>query len=143
MSIKMSYVRRNEIHVTVPTVPGPSTYEAGIATEKFQRYKPLRTDQISTETIKREGKKYIVRSTNTLNLFQIKNYFLKYESNLILPICKNRYKMDCIDYRYTLLPLTPYTTLLRRILSKLTPHVEEIGWDCQWGFRRAVENTSK
>lgn len=57
MSIKMSYVRRNEIHVTVPTVPGPSTYEAGIATEKFQRYKPLRTDQISTETIKREGKK--------------------------------------------------------------------------------------
>ena len=59
-----------------------------------------------------------------------------WKESIIVPIYKKRENINCSDYRGISLLLISYKILSNIILGSLTPYVEEIIEDHQYGFRR-------
>ena len=58
-----------------------------------------------------------------------------------VPIYKKGNKTDCSKYRGISLLPTMYKIVSNILLSRLTPHAEEITWDHQCGFRHNRSTT--
>ena len=59
----------------------------------------------------------------------------EWKESIIVPIYKKGDKTDCSNYRGVSLLSTTYKILSNTLLSRLTPHAEEIIGDHQCGFR--------
>jgi hypothetical protein len=133
-----------DIHTAEPLVPEPSLAEVEIAIGKLKSYKSPGTDQIPAELIKAGGEtlyseihKLICCIWNKEELPQ------QWKESIIVPIYKKGDKTDCNNYPgITLLP-TAYKILSNIILTRLTPHVNEIIGDHQCGFRHNRSTTDQ
>jgi len=67
----------------------------------------------------------------------------EWKESLIVPIYKKHDKTDCNNYRGISLLPTAYKILSNILLSRLTPHAEEIIGDHQCGFRRNRSTTDR
>ena len=65
----------------------------------------------------------------------------EWKVSITVPIYKKGDKTDCCDYRGISLLSTTHKSLCNILLSKLTPHAEEIIGDHQYGFRRNGSTT--
>jgi len=73
----INYVRQTEIHTAEPLVPEPSTFEVELAIEKLKSHTSPGIKQIPTELIKAGDRKFTMRSTNMLFLFETRRNSLR------------------------------------------------------------------
>jgi hypothetical protein len=66
-----------------------------------------------------------------------------WKESIIVPIYKKGNRTDCCNYRGISLLSASYKTLSNILLSRLTPHVDEIIGDHQCGFRRNRSTTDQ
>jgi hypothetical protein len=137
-------VRQMDIHTVEPLVPEPSLVEVEIAIGELKSYKSLGTDQIPAELIKAGGgtlcseiHKLICFVWNKEELPQ------QWKQSIIIPIHKNGDKTDCNNYRGVSLLSTAYRILSKILLAWLTPYVNEVTGDHQWGFRHNKSTTNQ
>jgi hypothetical protein len=62
---------------------------------------------------------------------------------IIVPVHKKGDKTDCSNYRGILLLSNSYKMLSNILLSRLSPYIDEIIGDHQFGFRRNGSTTDK
>ena len=135
-------VRQTEIHTAEPLVPVPSAFEVELAIEKLKIHKSPGIDQIPAELIKAGGKtvhceihKLIISIWNKEELPE------EWKESIIVPIYKKGDKTDSSNYwGISLLP-TKYKILSNILLSRLTPHAEEITGDNECGFKHGRSTT--
>jgi len=113
------------MHTAEPLVPRPSSVKIKVTIEKPKRYKSPGIDQILAELIQAGGDSYVMKSRNLLILFGIRNNCHTSGRNLLSYVFIKRV--------IKMLPTT-YKLLLTLLLSRLTPYVDEIIWDYQYGF---------
>ena len=98
-----------------------------MATEKLERYKSTGIDQIPAELFKAGGSKICSEIHKLINSILNKEELPEQcKESIIVPICKKADKTDCSNYRGMSLLSTAYKGLSNILLSRLTPHAEEI-----------------
>jgi len=112
-----------------------SAFEDKLAIEKRKSHKSPGTDQIPAEMIKAGGRtirheihKLIISIWNKEELPE------EWKESIIVHIYKKGDKTDCSNYRGISLFPSMYKILSNILLSRLTPHAEEIIGDQQGGF---------
>ena len=133
---RVNDVRQTEIHTAEPLVPEPSAFEFETAIEKLQRHKSLGNDQIPAELIKARDRTVLCEIHKLTNsILSEEELPEEWKESIIEPIYRID-KTDCSnDSGISHLP-TMYKILSNILLSRLTPHAEEITGDHQCGFRR-------
>jgi hypothetical protein len=128
-------VKQKDIQTAELLVPEPSLVEVETATGKLKSYKSLGTDQILAELIKARSEtlyseihRFICSICNKEELPQ------QWKESIIVPIYKRGDKTDCNNYRGISLSSTAYKILSNILLARLTPYVNEITADHQYGF---------
>jgi hypothetical protein len=128
-------VRQKDIHTAEPLVPEPSLVEVEIAIGKLKSYKSPGTDQIpaklikaGSETLGSEIHRLICCIWNKEELPQ------QWKESIIVPIYKKGDRTDCNNYRGVSLLSTAYKILSNILLTRLTPYVNEVIGDHQYGF---------
>jgi hypothetical protein len=119
----VSEVRQIEVQRAEPLVTGPSRLRVEIPTAKLKKYISPDSDEIPAEQIQAEGET-LLKTINSLILFRIMKNFLN--NGKIVPIYKKKDKTDCINYRGISLLSNSYEMLSDILLSRLSPHMDEI-----------------
>jgi sorting nexin-29 len=126
-----------DIHTTEPLVPEPSLVELETATGNLKSYKSPGTDQIPADLIKAVGETLYSEIHRPICCIWNKQELpQQWKESIIVPIYKKGDKIDCNKYRGISLLSTAYKIFSNILLAKLTPYVNEIIGDHQWGFRR-------
>jgi hypothetical protein len=130
-------VRQMDIHTAEPLVAEPSHIKVLIAIGKLKIYKFPGTDQIQAELIKTGGETLYSEIHRLIcSIWNKEELPQKWKESIIVPIHKNGEKTDCNNYRGISLLSTAYKILSKILLTRLTPHVNEIIENHQSGFRR-------
>jgi len=115
-----------------------------LAIEKLKSHKSPDIDKIPAELIKARDKtirweihKLIISIWNKEELPE------EWKESIILPIDQKGDKTGCSNYRGISLLPTMYKILSSILLSRLTPHAEEIIGDHHCGFRHSRSNTDR
>jgi hypothetical protein len=107
-----------------------------VATEKLKRHKSPGIDQIPTELTKAGGRTICSEIHKLINSVWNKEELPEqWKESISVPIYKKGDKTDCSNYRGISLLSTRYKILSNILLTRLTPHAEEIIGDHQSGFR--------
>jgi hypothetical protein len=139
----MGDIRQTEINTADPLVPEPSSFEVEIAVGKLKRYKSPGIDQILAELIQAGENTLRSEIHKLINCIWNKEELPEqWRESIIVPIYKKGDKIDCSNYRGILLS-TSYKILSNIHLSRLTPYVNEIIGDHQYGFRRNQSTTDQ
>ena len=129
-------VRQREIHTAKLLVLELSVFEIEMAIEKLKRHKSPDIDEIPAEMIKAVWRTIISEIHKLMNSVWNKEELTEqWKESVIVPIYKKGDKMYCSNYRGLSLFSSTYNILSNILLSRLTPYVGEIIWDCQCGFR--------
>jgi len=133
----VSVVRQAELHTAQPLVPEPSRFEVELAIEKLKIHKSPSNDQIPAELIKAGGRTIHSDIHKLINsIWNKKELPEQWKEPIIVPIYRKGDKTDCNSYTSISLLPTMYKILSNILLSRLTPHAEEIIGDDECGFRR-------
>jgi len=123
---------QTEIQTAEPQVPEPSAFEVEMTTEKFKSHKSPAIDQKPAEfveaggrTIRFEIHKLIISIWNKVEFSE------DWKDSIIVPIYKKVDKIDCTNYRGISILPDLYKILSNILLSRLTPHTNEIIRDHQ------------
>jgi hypothetical protein len=115
-----------------------------IAIGKLKRYKSPGTDQIQAELIKAGGETLCSEIHRLISSIWNKEELpQQWKESIIVPIYKKGDKADCNNYRGISLLLTAYKILSNILLVRLTPYVDKIIVDHQYGFRRNRSTTDQ
>jgi hypothetical protein len=137
-------VRQKDIQTAEPLVPEPSLVEVEIAIGKLKSYKSPGTDQIPTEFIKAGGQTLYSEIHRLIcSTWDKEELPQQWKESITVPIHKKGDKTDCNNYRGISRLSTAYTILSNILLARLTPYVNEIIGDHQWGFRRNRSTTDR
>jgi hypothetical protein len=121
-----------QIHTAEPLVSEPIACEAEMAIEKLERYKSPDIDQIPAELIKVRGSKISSDIPKLINSIWNKEKLPEqWKESVTVPIYKKGDKTDCSNYLGISLLSTTCIILSNILLSRLTPHAEEIIEDHQ------------
>jgi len=128
-------VRKTEIHIAEPLVPGPSASEVDVTTEEVKRNQSPGTDQIPAEMIK-AGSRTIHSAIHELinSIWNKEKLPEEWKELIIVPLYKKGDKTDCSNYRGISLLSTIYKILSNILLSRLTPYTGEITGNHQGAF---------
>jgi hypothetical protein len=135
-----SNVRQTEIYTAEPLVPEPSAFDIEMSIEKFKGTNHQLFIGFQKKLLKPNVVKFALISINLLILFGIKRNCLISGRSQSLYLFIRR-AIDCSNYRGISLLTTAYKILSNILLSRLTPHAEEITGDHQCGFRRNRSTT--
>jgi hypothetical protein len=134
---RVSDVRQVEIYTTEPLVPGPSSFEVGIAIASLKKYQSPGNDQIPAELIRAGDETLQSEIHKLINFIWSKEEFTdQWKGSIIVPIYKKGYRTDCCNYREMSLLSTSYKMLSNILLSRLCPYVDEIIGNHQCGYGR-------
>jgi hypothetical protein len=98
-----------------------------MAIEKRERHESPGIDQISAELFKAGGSKICSEIHKLINSILNKEELPdQCKESIIVPNCKKGDKRDCSNYRGMSLLSAAYKGLSNILLSRLTPHAEEI-----------------
>jgi hypothetical protein len=121
-----------DIYATEPLVPEVSLDEVEIAIGKLKSYKSPGTDQIPSELIKAGGEMLCSEKCKLIRSIWNKEELPQHwKESTIIPIYKKGDKIDCSNYRGIFLLSTAYKRLSTILLTRLTPHANEIIGDYQ------------
>jgi len=123
-------------HTAEPLVPEPSVFEVELAIEELKHHKSSGIDQIPSELIKAGGK--TIRYQIHILIISICNKEElpeEWKQSVTVPIYRKGDKTDCSNYRGISLLHSTYKILSNILLSRLTPHGEEIIRDHQCAFQ--------
>jgi len=128
-------VGQTEMHTAEPQVPELSAFEVEISTEKLKSYKSPGIDQNPAELIEAGGRtirfeihKLIISIWNKEELPE------DWKDLITVPNYNKSDKTDCSNNGGISILSTTYKTLSNILLSRLTPHAEEIIRDHQCEF---------
>jgi hypothetical protein len=108
------------MHTAELLVPESSSFEVEIATGKLDRHEPHAVDQYAPELIQAGGNEIRSEIHNIINYIWNKEHLSEHrKESIIVPI-------DCSDYRWISLLPTTYKNVSSILISRLTPHVDEI-----------------
>jgi len=128
-------VRQTKIHTAEALVPEPSASEVELAIEKLKSHKSPGIDQIPAALITAGGKTICCKMHKLIiSIWSKEELPEEWKESIIVPINKKGDKTDCSNYRSISLLPTTYKILSNILLSRLTPHAEEIIGDHQCGF---------
>jgi hypothetical protein len=129
-------VRQMEEHTAEPLVPEPSLIEVEIAIRMLKSYKSPGTDQIPTELIK-AGSETLCFQIHKLicSMWNKEELPQQWKESIIIPTHKKGDETDCNNYRGISLLSSAYKILSNILLARLTPYVNEVIGDHQYGFR--------
>ena len=128
-------VRQTEIHIAQPLVTECSAFEVEMAIGKPKSHNSPGIDQIPPEFIKAGGTTICYEIHKLLNSVWNKEELpVEWKQLIAVPIYKKCNKTDHSNYRGISLWSTVYKILSNILLSRLTPHAEEIIGDHQCGF---------
>jgi len=134
-------IRQTEMHTTELLVPESSASEFELAIEKLKSHKSPGINKIPAELIKATDKAIRCESHKLIiSIWNKEELPDELKESIILPINKKGDKTDCNYRGISLLPTT-YKILSSILLSRLTPHAEEIIGNHQCGFRRSRSTT--
>jgi hypothetical protein len=112
-----------------PLVPGPSHLEVEISIAKLKKYKSLaELHQAGGETFVSVFHKLITTIWNKEEMPD------QWKESIIVPIHKTGDKTDCNNYGGISLLSISYKILSNILLSRLSPYIDEIIGDHQFGF---------
>jgi hypothetical protein len=135
-------VRQTEIHTAEPLVPEPSAFEIELATEKLKRHKSPETGQIPTELVKAGGRAYHSKIYKLINSISNKVGYLRNGRSRSLHLLIRRVIKQAVviidAYHFYQLRTNFLSNIL---LSRLTPHAEDIFGYHQYGFRHNRSTT--
>jgi len=118
-------------------VPELSALKVEMAIEKLKRHKSPGIVQIPADLTDARGRTFRSEVHKLINSTWNKEELPEeWKESIIVPIYKKGDKTDCSNHRGISLLSTTYKILSNILLTKLTPHAEEIIWDHQCGFRR-------
>jgi hypothetical protein len=110
----------------------------------LESYKSPGNDQIPVELIKAGGKTlYSEIHTLICSIWNEEELPQQWKESIIVLIYKKGDKTDCNNYRGISLLSTAYTILSNILLARLTPYVNEITGDHQYGFHRYRSTTDQ
>jgi hypothetical protein len=113
-----------------------------MAIEKLKRRTSPGTDQVPTQRIKAGSRKIrsdIHKLVNSIwNKVELPE---EWKESIIVPIYNLGDKTDCSNYRSMSILSSTHKILSNILLSKLSPHTEEIIGDRQCGYRRNKSTT--
>jgi len=123
------------MHTAEPLVPEPSVFEVELAIEKLKSHKSPGSDQIPAELIKAGCRtiRYEIQKL-VISVWSKEELPEEWKESIIVPFYKNYDKTDCSHYKGILLLPTTYKILSSILLSRFTPHAEEIIGEHQCGF---------
>jgi hypothetical protein len=125
-------------------VSEPNLIKAEIAVGKLKRYKSLGTDQLLAELIKAGGETFCSEIHKLIHSVWTKEELpQQWKESNILPINRKGGKTDCNNYRGISLLSTTYKILSNILLARLTPYVNEVIGDHQYGFCCNRSTTNK
>jgi hypothetical protein len=130
----VSYVRQTEVDTAEPLVPGLSCLEAEIAIAKLKKYKSPGSDEILAELIQAGAKTLLPQIHKLVNYIWNKELPDQWKKSIIVPIYKKCDKTDCSNYNGISMISTSYKIVSNILLSRLSPHIDEITGDHQCGF---------
>jgi hypothetical protein len=129
-------VRQTEMHTAETFVPHSCASEAEVAIGKLKTYKSSGVDQLPAELIHAGGESLRSEIHKLLKLIWNKEELShKWKELIVVSIHKKSNKTDCSNYRGISLLSTSYKILSNILLTRLTPHADEIIGDHQCGFR--------
>jgi hypothetical protein len=132
-----SDVRRIEVHMAEPLVPGPSRLEVEIAIAKFKKYKLPGSDGIPVELTEAEGEILLSVIRKLINSIWNKEELSdQWKGSIFVPVHKMGAKTDCNNYRGISVLSTSNEIVSNILLSKLSPYVDEIIGDDRRALQR-------
>jgi len=138
----VSKVRQTDIYTAERLVPEPSAFEVEMAIEKLKEHTSPGIDEIPAELIKAGGRINRCEIHKLVNSIWSKEELPEeWKESIIILVYKKGDKTDCSDYRSISLLPTMLKILSNILLSRLTPHAEEIIGVHQCGFRRNRSTT--
>jgi hypothetical protein len=102
--------------------------------QSLKKYKSPGSDQILAELIPAGGEALCSEIHKLINPIWHKEELPDHWKNIIVPVYKKSDKTDCSNYHGISLLSTPYKILTNIVLSRLSPHIDEITEDYQCGF---------
>jgi hypothetical protein len=115
-----------------------------MATEKLKRPKSPGVDQIPAELIKAGSRTFRSEIHKLINYNWNKEELPEqWKESIIVPIYKKGDKTDCSNCRGISLFSATYKNISNILLTRLTPHAEEIIGEHQCGFRRNRSTTDQ
>jgi hypothetical protein len=137
--LNVSDVRQIEMHTAEPLVPDPEVeiaFEVEIVVAKLKKYKSPGSDQISAELIQAGGEILQCEIHKLSNSIWSKQELLdQWNECIIIPVYKRGDKIDCSNYQGVSVLSTSYKILSNGLLSRLSPYIEKIIGDRQYGFQ--------
>jgi hypothetical protein len=117
-------------------VPDPSSCEVEIAIAKLKGFKSPGSDQIPTELNQAGGEILCCEIHKIINsICNTEKLPDQWKESIIVPVHKKSDKTDCSNYQGILLLSTSYKILSKFHLCMVSPYIDEIIGDHQYGFR--------
>jgi len=125
-----------ELRKAEPLVPEPSVFDVQLAIEKlnFTNHQVLIRTQHNW--LRRGVEQFAMRSIKFISIWNEEELPEGWNESIIVPIYKKGSKADCDIHRGISFLPTMYKILSNILMSKLTPHAEEIIGDHQCGLGR-------
>jgi hypothetical protein len=128
-------VRQIEIHTSELLVPDPSPFEVEVAIAKLKKYISPCSDQILAELFQAWDASLQCEIHKLLNSNWSKEELPdQWKESTTVPICKKGDKTDCGNYRGISLLSNSYKIVSNILPSRLSPYVDKIIGDHQYGF---------
>jgi hypothetical protein len=137
-------VRQKDVQTAEPLVPEPSLVEVEIAIGKLKSYKSPDTEKILAELIKVGGETLCSEIHKLIcSIWHKKELPQQWKGSIIIPTHKKGDNTNCNNYRGISLLSTAYKILSNILLARLTPYVNEVIGDHQYGFSRKRSTTDQ
>jgi hypothetical protein len=131
----ISDIRQIEIHTAEPLVSGPNHLEVEISIAKLKKYKSPGSYQIQAELYQAGGETLMSLIHKHINSIWNKEEMPDHwKEPIIVPVHKTGDKIDCDNYHGISLLSTSYKILSNNLLSLLSPYIDEVIGDLQYGF---------
>jgi hypothetical protein len=129
-----SVVRQTDIYTAEPLVPDPSPLEVEIAIVKLKMYKSPGSDETAAGPIQAGGEILHSKIHKLVNSIWNKEELPdQWKESAIVQIHGKGNKTDCSNYCGK--SLVSYKIVSNILLSRLSPHIDEIIGDHQCGFQ--------
>ena len=114
---------------------GPRAFEVEMTTEKLKSHKSHAIDQKPAELVEAGGRtiRFEIHKP-IISIWSKKELSEHWKDSIIVPTCKKSEKIDCSNNGGIPILSTMYKILSNILLSRLTPHAEEIIMDYQCEF---------
>ena len=128
-------VGQTQMRIAEPQVPEPSAFEVEMTTEKLKSHKSHAIDQKPAELVEAGGRtiRFEIHKP-IISIWSKKELSEHWKDSIIVPTCKKSEKIDCSNNGGIPILSTMYKILSNILLSRLTPHAEEIIMDYQCEF---------